>query len=141
VSEEPPESRPAPPPDPDSHPTRVLPPDQDPASPKQRFADRVWSLRAMIAVALASVILGGLGGAALASAGDDHDGRRGPGGFNRGGGPMMPPPGMQQRRGGDGPRGWADRRGMGQRQWKQEGPQGRFPSGVPSPKAKPTPSG
>ena len=47
--------------------------------PKERFVDRLWSFRAVIAVALASVILGGLGGAALASAAsDDGDVRGGP---------------------------------------------------------------
>ena len=68
--------------------------------PKERFVDRLWSLRAVIAVALASVILGGLGGAALASAAsDDGDDRGGPGQrFHRGG--QMPPPGMQRWRDG-----------------------------------------
>jgi hypothetical protein len=91
VSDVPPESRPAPQPGPDPTPTRVLPPDRPEDGPRQRFADRVWSLRALIAVALASVILGGLGGAALASVGDDdgRDGRDGPGRFHRSG-PMTP---------------------------------------------------
>ena len=35
------------------------------------WADRMWSLPALVAVALVSVILGGLGGAALASVSDD----------------------------------------------------------------------
>ena len=63
---------------------RVLPPDPTlqqggavAPPPKERFVDRLWSLRAVIAVALASVILGGLGGAALASAAsDDGDAAR-----------------------------------------------------------------
>ncbi len=148
VSDVPPESRPEQPPAPDSTQTRVIPPDREAPGPKERFVDRLWSFRAVIAVALASVILGGLGGAALASAGDDHDRRdsRFPGRMQqRPGGPMMPPgegrrlqpPGSQQWQWGDGP----GRRGMGQRQWKQEGPSQRFPSGVPTPKAKPTPPG
>ncbi len=113
---------PRPPPDspePDSTPTRHLPPDRDPdAAPRQRFVDRLWSLRAMIAVALASVILGGLGGAALANVGDGADERGGPGQgrFHRGG-PMVPP-GAQQRRG------WLDRRGQGQRGWRHDGAPG-----------------
>ena len=49
-------------------------------TPRQRFTDRLWGFRAVIAVALASVIIGGLGGAALASLGGRHDdGRSGPG--------------------------------------------------------------
>ena len=151
VSEEPPESRPVPPPDPDPAPdpghTRVIPPEREPAGPKPRFADRLWSLRAVIAVALASVILGGLAGAALANAGDDHDGDfrmrpgMGPGGGPRGLQPGQPqrPPGAGQWYWRDGPRG-SERRGFGQRQWDQDGPQNPFPSGVPTPKAKPTPS-
>ena len=59
VSEEPPESRPAAAPDPDHESTRVIPPDRQPATPKQRFADRLWSLRAVIAVALAIFLLSG----------------------------------------------------------------------------------
>ena len=84
VSDVPPESDPTQPAH-DPTRTRVLPPDRTPeASTKQRFVDRVWSFRALIAVALAAVILGGLGGAALASVGDHQD-RRGPGNFHRGG--------------------------------------------------------
>ena len=49
-------------------------------SPKPGWRDRVWSLPAVVAVALVSVILGGLGGAALANASDDaDDGRFGSG--------------------------------------------------------------
>jgi hypothetical protein len=80
----------------------VLPPDQQQAAPKQRFVDRLWSFRALIAVALASVILGGLAGAALASAGDGNDRRGGPMRFQRGG-PMGPPRGGRQWQWGDGP--------------------------------------
>jgi hypothetical protein len=75
--------------------------------------DRLWSFRALIAVALASVILGGLAGAALANVGDDEDDRRGPGRFHRMG-PMGPPHGQWQWR--NGPRDdqmprWSPRRG------------------------------
>jgi hypothetical protein len=80
-------------------------------APKQRFTDRLWGLRAVIAVAIASVIIGGLGGAALASLGGRHDdGRSGPGfghhfrggpGQGQGRGPNgFTPPGQQ--RGGSG---------------------------------------
>ena len=107
MNDVPPQSRPTPGPDPSPDPapgftpgptpdpapdpghTRVLPPDREPGGPRQRFADRVWTLRALIAVALASVILGGLGGAALASIGDDDDRRDAPGRLHRGG-PMTP---------------------------------------------------
>lgn len=50
--------------------------------PQQRFEDRLWGLKSMIAVALAAVILGGLGGAAIAKAGEGGDQR---GGFGPGG--------------------------------------------------------
>ena len=81
------------PPESDPHETRVLPPDRPAVPPKERFVDRLWSFRALIAVALASVILGGLAGAALANVGD-QDERRGPGRFHRMG--PMSPPGQQQ---------------------------------------------
>jgi hypothetical protein len=58
---------------------------------KTRWRDRAWSFRAMIAVAVASVLVGGVaGGAIVAASGDDHDrdqyrmGPWGPGG-------QMPP--------------------------------------------------
>ena len=88
-----------------SLPTQAAAPQQPvtPAAGKPGLRERLWGLRALIAVALASVILGGLGGAALASVGKDGDGdgrggpgqgrfqRGGPGGFN---------PGQQGQRGG-----------------------------------------
>jgi hypothetical protein len=88
----PPESRPVPPSNPDPTATQAMPADRSarqrsetPA--RQRLRDRLRSLRAVIAVALASVIIGGLGGAALASVSGHDDGRMGPGHgrFNRGG--------------------------------------------------------
>jgi hypothetical protein len=130
VTDVPPESHPVPPPEPDPHATRVLPPDQAPPPPKQRFADRLWSLRAVIAVALASVILGGLAGAAIANAGNDDD-RRGPMRFQRGG-PMGPGGGQWQ---------WGDGPGRGNDpmpRWR--GNPGAPPNGVLPPNSAPTPS-
>jgi hypothetical protein len=146
----PPESRPVPPPNPDATPTSAMPVSQGGAPvtgqttgqagetpAAQRFRDRLWSFRAVIAVALASVIVGGLGGAALANVSNNDDVRFGPGHarFQRGG-PGMPP-GMMNDRRQDRLRQWQHRRGMGQRQWGQDGPPGVPPSRRPSP---PTPS-
>ena len=73
---------------------------------KQRWTDRSWGSRAVIAVALASVIIGGLGGAALANLGGrDGDDRTGPGfGHQFRGGPGQGrghqgfvPPGQQKK--------------------------------------------
>jgi hypothetical protein len=70
---------------------------------RTRFKDRVLGMRAVIGVAVASLILGGAGGAALgaiSSGGDDNTGfRGGPGGMNGGpggtnGGPPQQPPGV-----------------------------------------------
>lgn len=68
--------------------------DQPPAhQPRPRFWDRVLGMRGVIAVALACVVLGGVGGAVLGAAangGDDgFGGPGGPGGF-RGGQPGQP---------------------------------------------------
>ena len=105
----------------------MLPPDRDPAAgrQKQRFADRVWSLPAVIAIALVSVILGGLGGAALASAGDDDRRRH----FQR---DDELPPKLQrylERR-----QEFLERRGLGRRDWAP--PEDFYPSRPP----RPTPS-
>jgi hypothetical protein len=107
------------------------------APAKQRLRDRLWSFRAMIAVALASVIVGGLAGAALGNVSDGNDGRFGPGQgrFQRGG--PGAPPGMMNGHRQDRLKEWRDQRGMGQRQWGQNGPPGVPPSRLPSP---PTPS-
>src|SRR5687767_7509878 len=77
-------------------PDRGVDPPPASAPPKQSFRDRVWSLRSVVAVALAAVILGGLGGAAIASVVDGDDERRGPGQgrFERGG--PDGPPGLQR---------------------------------------------
>ncbi|MCW2816637.1 MAG: hypothetical protein JWN84_4092, partial [Nocardioides sp.] len=54
-------------------------PTTQPAGRWQRVRERAWSLRAVVAVALASVLLGGVGGAALAGGGasEDSGGRAG----------------------------------------------------------------
>jgi hypothetical protein len=63
---------------------------------KTRWRDRAWTFRAMIAVAAASVLVGGVaGGAIVAASGDDHDRdhyRMGPWGP---GGQMQMPPGWR----------------------------------------------
>jgi hypothetical protein len=93
---------------------------QQPVASRQRFVERVWGLKAVIAVALASVIIGGLGGAALAKGGD-RQGRDGRMGFGHGPGPGFGqgfgrgpngqgPPGQMKRMPGQGQQG----RGFGQ---------------------------
>jgi hypothetical protein len=64
---------------------------------RARWHQRTWSLPVVVVVALVAVLLGGLGGAALASVGDHQDGRRGFGpGNNRGfGGPGQQGPGQR----------------------------------------------
>jgi hypothetical protein len=142
MTEQPPGSSALPPPDPDASPTQALPaqgapvpPGSQPASPRLR--DRVWSLRAVIAVALASVIIGGLGGAALANvADDDGDVRRGPGGFQRGG--PGGPPGMDDGRPQD-RRNWPGRRGTDQRPRDRDRPPS-YPDGQLTPPTAPAPT-
>ncbi len=77
----------------------------EPAAPvlKTRWRDRAWSFRAMLAVALATLLIGGLaGGTVVAAAGHDHDrhGRfmMGPGGPGRGMPPGLRSAGPVQRR-------------------------------------------
>ncbi|MFZ2015971.1 MAG: hypothetical protein WAV00_19315 [Nocardioides sp.] len=57
-----------------------------PPAPRPRFRDQVLGMRAVIAVALVALVIGGLGGALLGAlahhGGDDRFG--GPGGFQRG---------------------------------------------------------
>lgn len=107
--------------------------------PKQRLQDRLWSFRAVIAVALASVILGGLGGAVLANVADDDDGGRfgpGPGQGRFGpGGPMRGPGMMDDRQ----RERWNEWR-REQRQWGQDNPPGLPPSTQPSPSPSTSPS-
>jgi hypothetical protein len=67
-----------------------------PAQP--RFVDRVLGMRAVIAVALAALIIGGLSGFVLGertNGGDDRFGRGGPGGFPGGQGFRSGPPTQQ----------------------------------------------
>jgi hypothetical protein len=61
----------------DEHPSEA-------GEPALRLA-KVWSLRTVVAAAITSVALSGIGGAALAAAsnGSDEGGRSGPGGFGR----------------------------------------------------------
>ena len=91
---------------------------------KPRWRDRSWPLPIVVVVALVAVVLGGIGGAALAATSNHHDVRQGPGfgRFHRGFGGHGMPPGM----GGNGQR-WRfdDPYGSGQRQWNhQQLPQG-----------------
>ena len=82
-------------------------PDETPATqPRTRWQDRVWSFRAMLAVALASLLIGGLGGAAITAVAGGDDVRR-----ELRMGPWSP--------GGDGPPGWHHR---GPRGFDGEGP-------------------
>ena len=98
-------------------------------SPKPGWRDRVWSLPAVVAVALVSVILGGLGGAALASASNDaDDGRSGPGHSKVHRDGHFRPPGQM-----------TDRQRERWREWRQEQRREKGPPGMPSP-MRPTPS-
>ncbi|MBV9830833.1 MAG: hypothetical protein JOZ82_04500 [Marmoricola sp.] len=114
------------------------------APTKARWRDRSWPLPAVVVVALVAVVLGGIGGAALAATSNHEDVRRGPGFGRFHGGPGMVPPGMGGRPG----QRWRfhDPYGSGQRQWGQQqqpqGPNGPLtPNGgsAPSP-ATPSPS-
>jgi hypothetical protein len=96
---------------------------------KARWRDRVWSFRAIIAVALASLLIGGVTGGVIGAvaADDDRDGhyRMGPWDHD---GPM--PPGWRER----GPRHF---RGDGGPGWRwQDGPQEDSPQ-QPSPPVSP----
>jgi hypothetical protein len=119
------ETRPVLPPDPAADPTVAT---TAPAPVmKARWRDRAWSFRDMVAVALATLVLGGIGGGTIvAVADDDNDGhfRMGPGGS----GERMP--------GWRGPNQFQD--GGPNWQWK-DGPQP--PDGQPSaPTPTPSPS-
>jgi hypothetical protein len=114
----------------------VLPPDPAPVTQQPvlvtRWRDRAWSFRAMLAVALATLVIGGIaGGTVVAVSGDDDDHgyfRMGPGGPD---GRM--PPGMGQRRFHDGGPKWRWDDGS------QDGPN-MMPYGQPTPPTPPTPS-
>jgi len=119
----------------------VLPPDPAQAAPPPtpqptpqpvlvtRWRDRAWSFRAMLAVALATLVIGGIAGGTVVALADDDDEHghfwMGPGGPDDG----MPP--------GWGPRHYRD----GGPKWRwDDGPQDNpkmMPYGQPSP---PTPS-
>jgi hypothetical protein len=97
----------------------------------QTWRNRAWSLPAVVAVALASVLLGGLGGAALANVSDDgRDGRFGPGHsrFQRDG--DMRRPGMMN-----------ERQRERWREWRQEQRRQLRQDGMPRPTgtSRPTP--
>ena len=120
---------------PDAHPAPQQGTDPTPSgttSTKPGWLSRAWSLPAVVAVALASVILGGLGGAALASASDDgsdgRDGRFGPGHnrVHRDG--QLRQPGMMN-----------ERQRERWREWRQEQRRQARTDGTASP-AKPTPT-
>lgn len=102
-----------------------------PPSRWQRFRERAWGLRSMVVVALAALIIGGLGGVALGRASEGgHDGRGGPGGHRFGqGGPGNGGPGQwggQGQRGG--PRGWGNRQAP-----NQQPPETPTQPGTPTP--------
>lgn len=115
------------------------------ASPSQvpAWRDRVLGLRGIVAVAIASLIVGGLGGFALGRIGDqDDEWRRGGMGWHHGPG-GMPDRGEQGRGPHQGPPGWGPQQGWGPaEQWgPPEGwgsPQG--PSAERGPSAGSSPS-
>jgi hypothetical protein len=102
----------------------VIPPERAPAPVlKTRWRDRAWSFRSMLAVALATFLIGGIaGGIVVGATGDDHDGQHRMGRWGPGG-PM----------GGPGWR-WRDPRGYN----GDGGPQWRWNDGpVPPPNLTP----
>ena len=122
-------------PDPDEPTVAEPQPDAQESKPapvmKERWRDRAWSFRAMLAVALASLVIGGLsGGVITAVAGHDHDGRYRNGPWPAG--DRMP--GWQ----GHGPRHFG---GDGHPPWRRNGGQQGVPPTpqTPSPSASPSP--
>jgi len=102
----------------------VLPPDPAVATPvlKTRWRDRAWTFRAMLAVAAASLVIGGItGGLVGAAVDDDHDD-----GYRMGPGMRMPP-------------GWRNHDGPHWRWRDGPPPPGLTPYGGPSTPA-PSPS-
>jgi hypothetical protein len=71
-------------------------PADQPAAARIPLRERVLGLRAVVAVALASVVLGGAGGAALAAAGTGNDDGTGGGRFGPPGQNGVPFPNGQQ---------------------------------------------
>jgi hypothetical protein len=55
-----------------------------PSAPRPRFRDQVLGMRAVIAVALIALVIGGLGGALLGALSNNDDRFGGPGGLPRG---------------------------------------------------------
>ena len=114
------QSRPVLPPDPAAEPVGAVA-----TAPvmKPRWRDRAWSFRAMLAVALATLLLGGIaGGTIVAVADDDHDQRHvwmGPGGPGK----RIPP-------------GW-----RGPKRFEDGGPRWRWHDGPPPPDGNVTPYG
>ncbi len=106
-------------------------PPQTPQPVRQRWHQRTWSLPALVVVALVAVLLGGLGGAALATAGNHQDGRRG---FGPGQGFLHGPGGQRgPARGGFG--GQRGPGGFGQQRSHVNGP-----FGSPTPRPTPAPT-
>ncbi len=148
MSEQPPGNGPDP-----EYPTQSLPEHQAAAAeeagttgssrPRRGFRERydalrerTWSFRSVVAVALATLIVGGLGGAAIgALVDDDHDDRR-QGRFER----ADDRRGWQGRDGRErrGPGQWG-RRGQGQGQWGRDGSPGDQQQAPPSVTPSPSP--
>ena len=105
----------------------TVPPEAREPVLKTRWRDRAWTFRAMIGVALASLLVGGLAGGAVMAAADDGDDDR----FRH---HRMGPWGPEV----DGPRGW---RPHGPRGFEDRGPRWRWDDGSEddSPQ-QPTPS-
>jgi hypothetical protein len=107
---------------------------------KQKFTDRLWNFRAMVAVALAALLLGGGVGAAIAAIshdGDDRDHRfarfgDGPGPFMGPGGPGGFGPGDRQQFRDDLKKMRQDMRDQMKKRLDQE-----VPTPTPSPSATP----
>jgi hypothetical protein len=128
MTDQPPDAHAAPPQGTDPTPSADAP-------TKAGWSDRMWSFSALVAVALVSVIIGGLGGAALVSVSEDgrqgRDHRFGPGQsrIHRDG--ELRRPGMMNQRQREQ---WKQWRKQQRRQWSQDG----RPS--PTRPMKPTPS-
>ena len=130
------------PPEPASEPPAAVEPVPAPAPVlKTRWRDRAWTFRAMLAVAAASLVIGGVAGGVIgATAGgdDDHgDYRMGPGGPG-----MKMPPGWRHRGPGfDGPGGPQWRWDEGPQQAPSMTPYGGSTPSAPTTPSTPTPSG
>ena len=119
----------------------------EPPAPRTRLRDLVFGLRSLVAVAIAGVIVGGLGGFAIHAATDGHDermGRFGPRegfGGGPGGGFQQGPGGFPQGPGGGFQQGPDGQPGPGQMPGQMgPGPQGQPPSPAPSQPTDPSPT-